>query len=290
MKNILVVGAGTMGHGIAQVCAQKGYTVYLSDNKPEALDKALTDIRWSLEKLAKKGLLQDTPENIIKRIIPEKDLNSAAKADYIIETVFETVKVKNEVFRKLESLASPSTIIASNTSVIPITLLAKAIKHPERVVGLHFFTPVATTDIVEVIKGEKTSDDVFKRTVEFSRDLGKTVISVLKDIPGHVVNRILIAATNEALDMVAEGVVSVEDVDLAVNMAYGWPVGMLAGVDLAGVDTHLYGRQTLIDIGETKLVSRSNLADQLVKEGRLGRKVGKGFYRYTKDGKRLPWS
>lgn len=288
MKNIMVLGAGTMGHGIAQVCAEAGYTVFLSDNKKEALDKALANIRWSLEKLEKKGKLKDSSQNIIKRITTDSSLNSATKVEYVIETIFEDVKIKHDVFKELDEMCPASTILASNTSVIPITLIAKATKHPERVVGLHFFTPVATTNIIEVIKAEKTSQDAFDTSVALAQSLNKTVIRVLKDVAGHVMNRILLAASKQAVDMVADGVATVEDIDLGVKLAYGWNLGPFESIDYAGLDTHKFGRQTLKELGEKCLAPETDMVDKMVKEGRLGRKVNKGFYNYSEDGKKLP--
>lgn len=290
MQNIMVIGAGTMGHGIAQDCAQAGYTVVLSDNKKEALDKALANIRWSVEKLEKKGKLKDTSQNIIKRITTDTSLGSATKAEYVIETVYEDLKIKHEVFTELDRMCPPSVILASNTSVIPITLIAEAAKHPERVVGVHFFTPVVMTALVEVIKADKTSQDAFDRSIAFARTLDKKVISVFKDVPGHVMNRILAAALKQAVDMAEQGVATVEDIDLGVNLAYGWAVGLFEGIDYAGLDTNVFVRQTLDKLGETCLVPNSNMVDRLLKQGRLGRKVGKGFYDYAPDGKKLPTS
>jgi 3-hydroxybutyryl-CoA dehydrogenase len=289
MESVLVVGAGFMGSGIGQVCAQAGYRVHLMDVKPAALDKAMSEIQWSLGKLGSKGLLKDSPQTVFERITPEQDLNSAAKAQWVIEAALETVDLKLEIFEELDRLASPETPLASNSSFIPPTRIAEATKHPERVLGLHFFGPVPLMGLVEVVKGEKTTPEVFEQGVAFVESLGKTPVRVRKDIPGFVMNRIFSAAIREAVDLVADGVATPEDVDVGMELGYGWNVGPFVIADNSGLDTQVLIGQTMIALGLENLVSRSDLIEQMVKEGRLGRKAGKGFYRYTEDGKRLPW-
>ena len=289
MENILVVGAGFMGSGIGQVCAQAGYKVHLMDIKAAALDKAMGEIKWSLDKLGSKGLLKDTSKKILERIIPEHDLSSAAKVSWVIEAILEIEDLKKQIFKELDRLASPKTLLATNTSTIPITRIAKATQHPERVLGLHFFGPVPLMGLVEVIKGEKTSNAVFERGVAFVKSIGKTPVRVQRDIPGFVMNRIFSAAFREALDLVAEGLTTPEDVDIGMRLGYGWKAGPFETADNAGLDTYSLVGQTMKALGEKNLMARSDLIERMVKEGRLGRKVGKGFYRYTPEGKRLPW-
>ncbi|MBM3118357.1 MAG: 3-hydroxyacyl-CoA dehydrogenase family protein [Chloroflexi bacterium] len=289
MENVLVVGAGFMGAGIGQVCAQAGYEVQLMDIKPAALDKAMAEIKWSLDKLGSKGLLKDLPQKIFERISPEQDLSSASKASWVIEAALEIEDLKKQIFQELDRLASPKTPLATNTSTIPITRLAQAAKHPERVLGLHFFGPVPLMGLVEVIKGEKTSPAVFEQGVAFVKSLGKTPVRVQRDIPSFVMNRIFSAAFREAVDLVAEGITTPEDVDIGMRLGYGWNAGPFEIADNAGLDTYALIGQTMKALGEEKLMPRSDLIERMVKEGRLGRKVGKGFYRYTPEGKRLPW-
>lgn len=289
MESVLVVGAGFMGSGIGQVCAQAGYRVHLMDVKPAALDKAMSEIQWSLGKLGSRGLLKDSPQTVFERITPEHDLNSAAKAQWVIEAVLETVDLKLEIFEELDRLASPQTPLASNSSFIPPTRIAKATKHPERVLGLHFFGPVPLMGLVEVVKGEKTSPEVFEQGVAFVQSLGKTPVRVRKDIPGFVMNRIFSAAFREAVDLVADGVATPDDIDVGMELGYGWNVGPFVIADNSGLDTQVLIGQTMIALGLENLVSRSDLIANMVREGRLGRKAGKGFYRYTAEGKRLPW-
>jgi len=289
MESVLVVGAGYMGSGIGQVCAQAGYKVYLMDIKAEALDRARSEIQWSLEKLGSKGLLKDSPQTVFERIIFERDLSSAARVQWVIEAALETVDLKLELFGELDHLASPETPLASNSSFIPPTHIAQATKHPERVLGLHFFGPVPLMGLVEVIKGEKTSPEVFERGVDFVKSLGKTPVRVQKDIPGFVMNRIFSAAFKEAVDLVANGVATPEDIDVGMELGYGWNVGPFVIADNSGLDTQVIIGQTMAALGLDNLVSHSDLIPQMVEDGRLGRKAGKGFYRYTPEGKRLPW-
>ena len=289
MENVLVVGAGFMGSGIGQVCAQAGCKVHLMDVKAAALDKAMGEIKWSLDKLGSKGLLKDPPQKILERIIPEHDLSNAAKVSWVIEAALEIEALKKQIFKELDRLASPKTLLASNTSTIPITHIAKATQHPDRVLGLHFFGPVPLMGLVEVIKGEKTSPSVFECGVAFVKSLGKTPVQVQRDIPGFVMNRIFSAAFREAADLVAEGITTPEDVDIGMRLGYGWNAGPFEIADNAGLDIYVLVGQTMKALGEENLVPRSDLIERMVKEGRLGRKVGKGFYRYTPEGKRLPW-
>ena len=289
MESVLVVGAGYMGSGIGQVCAQAGYRVHLMDIKAEVLDKAMSEIQWSLGKLGSKGLLRDSPETVFERITPEKDLSSAAKVGCVIEAAFEAVDLKLEIFEELDRLASPETPLASNSSFIPPTRIAQATNHPERVLGLHFFGPVPLMRMVEVIKGEKTSPTAFEAGVAFVQSLGHTPIRVQKDIPGFALNRIFSAAFREAVDLVADGVATPEDIDAGMELGYGWNVGPFVIADNSGLDTQVLIGQTMVELGLEGFASRTDLIRQMVKEGRLGRKAGKGFYRYTEDGKRLPW-
>ena len=288
-KNVLVIGAGFMGAGIAQVCAQSGYRVYLNDVKSEALVKAEKSNRWSIEKLSQKGFLQETPDEIFSRLSYETDLSSAAEADWIIEAVIEVEALKIDIFKALEEIASPETPLATNTSSIPITRIAAHLNQPERVLGLHFFGPVPFMGLVEVVKGEQTDDNVFEAGVDFITTLGKTPVRVKRDIPGFVMNRIFSAAFSEAVDLVADGIVSPQDVDAGMRLGYGWNVGPFEIADNAGLDTFALVGQSMMELGEKNLVGKSDLLLKMIEQGRLGKKVGKGFYRYTEDGKRLPY-
>jgi 3-hydroxybutyryl-CoA dehydrogenase len=288
MKKVLVVGAGFMGSGIAQVCAQAGYQVHLMDIETTITERALRDIRWSVEKLSAKGLIKESPQKVLARILPEKDLSSASKADWVIEAVLEAEELKAGIFQQLDWISRPETPLATNTSSIPITHLAENTRRPERVLGLHFFGPVPLMELVEVVKGEKTSQEIFEQGVTFVQSLGKRPVRVLRDIPGFVMNRIFSAALREAVELVDQGIVSPEDADLGMRLGYGWNAGPFEIADNAGLDTCARIGQTMRDLGAGHLAPSSNLIERMVAEGCLGRKAGKGFYRYSSEGKRLP--
>lgn len=289
METILVIGAGFMGSGIAQVCAQTGFKVHLVDVNREALDMAMGGIKWSVEKLVTKGIVKESPQTILDRIKPEEGLKSAEEVDWVIEAVLEIEDLKHEIFQELDRLAPDRTPLATNTSSIPITRIAQVTRHPERVLGLHFFGPVPLMGLVEVVKGEKTSEEIFERGVDLVRSVGKTPVRVKQDIPGFVMNRIFSAAFREAIDLVADGVVSPEDADVGMRVGYGWNAGPFEIADNAGLDTLVLIGKSMKGLGEETLNPRSDLIERMVKQGRLGRKVGKGFYRYTPEGKRIPW-
>jgi 3-hydroxybutyryl-CoA dehydrogenase len=288
MEEVLVVGAGFMGAGIAQVCAQCGYRVYLMDVKTDALTKAFSGIKWSLDKFASKGMLKESPHSILERLSPAKDLKNAAEVNWVIEAAVEEKLVKEQIFAELDRLAPPRTPLATNTSSIPITHLAGVTKTPARVLGLHFFGPVPFMALVEVIKGGKTSMEIFDRGLEFVKTLGKTPVRVYRDIPGFVMNRVFSAAFRECVDLVSAGIASPEDIDLGMKLGYGWNIGPFEIADNAGLDTFLRVGESMRALGEAHLVSTSNLIPRMVQEGRLGKKSGEGFYRYSADGKKIP--
>ncbi len=290
MERVLVIGAGFMGSGIAQVCAQSGRLVHLVDVKPEALERAMKGMAHSLGRLAAKGKISEDPSRVMARVSCETGLASAAKADWVIEAALEIESLKLELFGELGRLARPETPLSSNTSSIPISRLAAATSRPERVLGLHFFGPVPLMGLVEVVKAEQTSEEVFERSAQFIRSLGKTPVKVAKDIPGFVMNRIFGAAFREAVDLVAAGVVTPEDADVGMRLGYGWNAGPFEIADNAGLDTIALIGEFMKSVGEYDQVPKSDLVPRLVAQGRLGRKVGKGFYRYTADGQRQPWT
>ena len=287
MENVMIDGAGFMGSGIAQVCAQTGFGVYLMDVNQEARNKAISGIKWSLEKFASKGFLKESPQQVLERIALVNDLKKAADAAWVIEAAFEEPALKERLFEQLDRLVSADTPLATNTSSIPITQLARVTKRPERVLGLHFFGPVPFMGLVEVIKGEKTSDAVFNQGADFVKSLGKTPLKVYKDIPGFVMNRIFGAAFRECVDLVADGIASPEDIDIGMRLGYGRNIGPFEIADNAGLDTFARVGETMLALGEAHLVAKSDLIMKMVKDGRLGKKVGEGFYRYTKDGKKI---
>ncbi len=287
MERVLVVGAGFMGTGIAQVCAQAGYPVNLMDIAPSALEHAIKEITWSVEKLSAKGMLTESPPQVLARISIEKDLTCAQQAAWVIEAAVEEEPVKRDIFRELDRVTRPETLLATNTSSIPITRLAASTTHPERVLGLHFFGPVPLMRLVEVIKGEQTSSEIFERGVAFVQSLGKTPLRVQRDVPGFVMNRIFSAAFREAIALVEQGIATVEEIDLGMRLGYGWSAGPFEIADLAGLDTVARVGKSLQALGADHLAHQSQLIEQMIAAGKLGRKAGQGFYRYSAEGKRI---
>jgi 3-hydroxyacyl-CoA dehydrogenase len=285
IKKIAVLGAGLMGHGIAQVAAQMAkYDVSLRDVKQEFLDKGMKMIRSSLQKFVDKGQIsEEEMSETLDRIHPIVDLKEAvADADLIIEAVPEKVEIKKRVFVETEKYAKKDAIMASNTSSMSITLLALATRRPEKFCGMHFFNPPQLMKLVEVIRGAKTSDETVDAVVEAAKKMGKEPVVVKKDSPGFVVNRILIPALNEALYLVWEGVADRDEIDRAIRLGLNWPMGPLKLLDHVGLDTTLAILEVFQrELGDLKY-KPCPLLTQMVKAGLLGRKNGKGFYDWKK--------
>jgi 3-hydroxybutyryl-CoA dehydrogenase len=274
LEHVLVVGAGQMGGGIAQVVAASGRRVSLHDAAPGAVDRGLANIRRSLERLAKKG--GPDPDEVLARIEPVDELGAA---DLMIEAVIEDAQVKEEIFRRADEVLPPAAILASNTSSIPITSLAAVTSRPARVIGMHFFNPVPVLKLVEVIRGLDTSDETAAAIVQLAVDLGKTPAEA-RDFPGFVSNRILMPFINEAAYALLEGVAEAEAIDTIAKLGFAHPMGPLALADLIGLDTCVAIMEVLHEgLGNPKYAP-CPLLRQYVQAGRLGRKAGRGFYDY----------
>jgi len=286
IKSVFVVGAGLMGSGIAQVCAQSGIQVFLYDVKPEALSKALKNIEWSVGKFIEKGKVKEDLETILGRISTVSDYSPVAQVDLVIEAVFENLELKQKVFADLDQAASPQALIASNTSAIPITELAAVTKHPQRVLGLHFFSPVPMMQAVEVIKGLATSDQTAQAGREFVLQIGKEPIMVNRDVGGFVINRINFPSAIEAMRLVEQGVATVEDIDKGLRLASGRKMGIFETGDMVGLDV-TYGALMAMyhETGDPRWYPPL-LLRRKVKAGHLGRKTGRGWYEYNEDGTR----
>jgi 3-hydroxybutyryl-CoA dehydrogenase len=272
--HVLVVGAGQMGSGIAQVVAASGRRVSLYDSAPGALERGLASMRSSLEKLAAKGGAD--PDETLARVEAAAEL---VPADLMIEAVVEAPSVKEEVFRRADAVLPPQAILASNTSSIPITSLGAVTARPERVIGMHFFNPVPLMALVEVIRGLETSDATAAAIAELARELGKTPAEV-RDFPGFVANRILMPLVNEAAYALMEGVAEAEAIDAVAKLGLNHPMGPLALADLIGLDTCVAIMDVLYQgLGDPKYAP-CPLLRQYVQAGRLGRKSGRGFYAY----------
>ena len=273
-EHVLVVGAGQMGAGIAQVVAASGRRVSLHDAAPGAVERGLAGIRKSLAKLAEKGGAD--PDEVLARITPVDDL---VPADLMIEAIVEDAQVKEELFRRADGVLPAEAILASNTSSIPITSLAAVTGRPERVVGMHFFNPVPVLKLVEVIRAVQTSDETAAAIVGLAEELGK-VPAEANDFPGFVSNRILMPFVNEAAYALLEGVAEAEAIDTIAKLGFAHPIGPLALADLIGLDTCVAIMEVLHEgLGDPKYAP-CPLLRQYVAAGRLGRKSGQGFYRY----------
>lgn len=280
---VFVVGAGLMGSGIAQVSAQAGFSVLLHDVSADIHDKAMKNIGWSVGKLVEKQKLSEDKEIIMNRISVRTDLNDAASADLVIEAVNENLDLKTKIFRQLDDICGPETILASNTSAIPITELAAATKRPEKVLGLHFFSPVPMMMAVEVIKGMLTADETRQAGREFVLKLGKEPIMVNRDVAGFVINRINMPSTMEAMRLVEEGVATIEDIDKGLKLASGRRMGIFETGDMVGLDV-TYGALMAMynETGDPRWYPPL-LLRRKVKAGHLGRKIGRGWYDYTRE-------
>jgi 3-hydroxybutyryl-CoA dehydrogenase len=279
-----VVGAGTMGSGIAQTFAAAGFPVVLRDISGAALERGLKVICGSADRMVARGKLSTADRNaMLGRITTTTDLRSLARADLVVEAVIESLPVKTEVFGELDGLCSPETIFATNTSSISVTRIAAASKRPARVVGMHFFNPVPVMQLVEVVQALQTSDETCERIVALCAEIGKTA-RVSKDSFGFVVNRVLIPMVNEAINCVHEGLASPEDVDTMMKLGANHPMGPLSLADLIGLDIVLDIMETLYSGFDDPKFRPSPLLKLMCDAGYLGRKSGRGFFTYPPAG------
>lgn len=282
IRKVGVVGAGTMGNGIAQVFATAGYNVVMRDIKDEFIARGLATIRKSLERMASRAkITPEAKDAALGRIEATTEMNALADCDLVIEAALEEVTVKAQIFRELDAIVKPGAILATNTSSISVTKVAAATKRPDHVIGMHFFNPVPMMQLVEVIRALQTSDEVCRITEEVSRKVGKTPHTV-KDSYGFVGNRVLIPMINEAINCLYEGLAGPEDIDSVMKLGMNHPMGPLALCDLIGLDITLNVMETLYQGFEDSKYRPSPLLKQMVDAGYLGRKTGRGFYTYDK--------
>jgi 3-hydroxybutyryl-CoA dehydrogenase len=280
-KKLMVVGAGLMGSGIAQVAAQAGWDVTLRDLDDAATARGVDAIAKSLARFAAKGTITaEQADQAVARITTTTDLGAAAEADIVVEAVFESIDVKQDVFRALDGICKDSTILATNTSAIPITQIAAVTNRPEAVVGTHFFSPVPMMKLCELVRGLKTSDETLAGARTFAEELGKTCIVVNRDVAGFVTTRLIAALVVEAVKLVENGVVSAEDLDIACKLGFGHAMGPLATTDLTGVDILAHAARNIYTETADPKFFPPELLQRMVAAGDLGRKTGKGFYTY----------
>jgi len=280
LRCIMVVGAGQMGSGIARVAAQSGFEVLLQDLRPDLIDGALAEVALKLENsVAKKMMQPQDRSRILHRIRPTLRLEEAERAQCVIEAATEDLAVKQEIFRTLDAATEPKVILATNTSSLPVTEIASATRHPQRVIGMHFMNPVHRMPLVEVVRGLATSDLCRRQTLELAQSLGKTPVEV-QDGPGFVSNRLLMPMINEAVFCLQEAVASAEAIDTVMRLGMNHPMGPLALADLIGLDTCLAILESLHAGFADSKYRPCPLLRRMVMAGRLGKKSGRGFFEY----------
>jgi 3-hydroxybutyryl-CoA dehydrogenase len=279
IKKVCVIGSGTMGNGITQVVAQAGYETTMVDVKQEFVDRGMSAIKASLGKFVERSKInQADVDKVLANISTSIDLKQAAKdADYVIEAVFERIDVKLPVYQQLEEICPKQTILSSNTSGIPISLLASATKRPEKVIGMHFFSPVPVMRGLEVVRSLLTSEETLKVSLDFGKSIGKEAV-VVKDSPAFVSNRIITLVLNEGAKMLEEDLASMEDIDKIIKLSFNWPMGPFELNDLVGIDVAVDLLEGIYQQTGWERYKPARLLKRMVEIGYLGRKTGKGFY------------
>ncbi len=285
IKKVCVVGSGTMGNGIAQVSAQAGYETTMVDIKQEFVDRGMNAIKASLAKFVQKERIkQEDMDNALARLHTSVDLKNAAKdAGYVIEAVFERAEIKLPIFEQLEEVCPKETILASNTSGIPVSLLASATKRPDKVIGVHFMNPVPMMKGVEIVRTLLTSEETLKASLDFVKSLGKETV-VVKDSPGFVTNRIITLMMNEAAKLLEANLASIEDIDKIERLSHNWPMGPFELADLVGIDVLVDLLEGVYQQTGWERYKPAPILKRMVELGYTGRKTGKGFYQLFGQG------
>lgn len=281
VKKPFVVGAGIMGAGVGQLCAQQGYEVTVVDVSDEIVEKARAKVTSGLSRRVEKGkIAQDDMDSVLSRMSWATDLELAKDSDFVVEAVSEKMDIKKEVFKTLDSACSPETIFASNTTALSISEIALSTSRPDKVVGMHFFNPAVIMKLVEVIRGDNTSDETIETAKKFAESLGKVPITTAKEAPAGIVSRVLAGLLNEAAVVYADGIASAEDIDEAMKLGAGLPMGPLALLDMIGLDIHLAKMETLYTKLKDERYRPPEIIRNMIAEGKLGKKSGEGFYKY----------
>jgi len=281
-KVIGVLGAGSMGNGIAQVASQAGYQVIMRDIEDRFVQNGLKAIEKFLSKSVEKGkMTEDQKKGVLSRIKGTTKMEDLKDVDFVIEAVFEDLELKKDVFRQLDELTRSQVILTTNTSSMSVTEIAMATKRPERVAGMHFFNPAQLMRLVEVIRGYHTNDETVHAVMEMAKKMGKEPVEVKKDTPGFIVNRLMIPHMIEAIRMAEEGVASIEDIDKAVKLGLNYPMGPFELMDLTGVDIALHVTEYLYkELNKENKWSAPTLLRSMIRAGKLGKKTGGGWYKY----------
>jgi 3-hydroxybutyryl-CoA dehydrogenase len=282
IKAIGVLGAGSMGNGIAQVAAQAGYKVVMRDIEDRFVENGLKAIDKFLTKSVEKGKMSgDQKKEILARIKGTTRMEDLSEVDFVIEAVFEDLELKKSVFKQLDELTRPQVVLTTNTSSMSVTEIAMSTRRPEKVAGMHFFNPAPLMKLVEVIRGYDTSTETVSAVMEMAKKLGKEPVEVKKDTPGFIVNRLLMPHFVEAIKMAEEGIASIEDIDKAVKLGLNYPMGPFELMDLTGIDIGLHVIEYLYrELNKESKWSTPTLLRSMVRAGKLGRKTGGGWYKY----------
>jgi len=282
VEQVGVVGLGTMGSGIAQLCIQAGVPTVACESTAELAERGRGLIERQLDRgVEKQRLTEDDRERMLGLLDPVDDVGALAGCDLVIEAVFEDLAVKQELFGRIEAVVGADTVLATNTSALSVTEIASTLAHPERMAGMHFFNPAPVLPLVEVIRGQLTADTAFDTAYAFAERIGKDPIAC-GDTPGFVVNRILIPVLNDAVRVLEEGTASPEDIDKGMRLGTGWPIGPLALIDLIGIDVHVHVCEALWSAFRDPRFAPPPRLVRMTKAGLLGRKSGEGFYRYER--------
>jgi len=281
IKKPFVLGAGIMGAGIGQLCAQKGYEVFVTDVSEEIIGKAKEKVTRGLQRRIEKGkITQEDMDSVLSRMNWSTDLNIARESNFVIEAVFENLDLKKEIFKNLDSICSPETILATNTTALSVSEIASATQRPDKVIGMHFFNPAVIMKLVEIIRGDETSEETIETAKMFAESLGKVPIATFKEAPAGIVSRVLAALLNEAATVFADGIADAQDIDEAMKLGAGLPMGPLALIDMIGLDIHLVKMQTLYKKLKDERYKPPEIIKEMVAAGKLGKKTGEGFYKY----------
>ncbi len=281
VKKPFVAGAGIMGSGIGQLCAQQGYEVSVIDVSQDLVNKAEAKVKAGLQKRVEGGkITQDEMNSVLSRVKWSVDLNLARNSDFVIEAISENIVAKKELFKKLDAICSPQTILATNTTALSVSEIASATSRPDKVIGMHFFNPAVIMKLVEIIRGEKTSEETISATKKFAESLGKFPIATSKEAPAGIVSRVLAGLLNEAAVVYSQGIASAQDIDEALKLGAGLPMGPLALIDMIGLDIHLAKMETLYSKLKDERYKPPDVIKKMVAEGKLGKKSGQGFYKY----------